>query len=122
MSLSGAEIYRLIETRAQELGFADFGCAHAGELPNCTQQHYMEALANGHFANMEYLGRNLDKRFNPQLLVEGARSVMVFLAPYSLPQGVHPPKGFAQFALGEDYHIAIKEKLFAIMRAEGINI
>jgi epoxyqueuosine reductase QueG len=78
MSLSGAEIYRLIETRAQELGFADFGCAHAGELPNCMQQHYMEALANGHFANMEYLGRNLDKRFNPQLLVEGARSVMVF--------------------------------------------
>ena len=116
MSLSGAEIYRLIETRAQELGFADFGCAHAGELPNCMQQHYMEALANGHFANMEYLGRNLDKRFNPQLLVEGARSVMVFLAPYSLPQGVHPPKGFAQFALGEDYHIAIKEKLFAIMK------
>ncbi len=116
MSLSGAEIYSLIEARAQELGFVDFGCAPAGEVPHYLQENYIDALTSGHFANMEYLCRNLEKRFNPQLLVEGARSVMVFLAPYSLPQAVNHPKGFAQFALGEDYHIAIKEKLFAIMK------
>lgn len=116
MSLCGAEIYRSIEAMSKELGFADFGCAPAGEVPGFKQNQYMEALTGGHFASMEYLGRNLEKRFNPQLLVEGARSVMVFLAPYSLPQGINPPKGFAQFALGQDYHIAIKEKLFAIMK------
>ena len=116
MSICGAEIYRHIATRAQELGFADFGCAPAGELPAIRQEQYMAALASGHFAKMEYLGRNLEKRFNPQLLVEGARTVMVFLAPYSLPKGVGTPEGVAQFALGQDYHIAIKEKLFTIMK------
>ena len=116
MSICGAEIYRYIATRAQELGFADFGCAPAGELPAIRQEQYMKALRSGHFAKMEYLGRNIEKRFNPRLLVEGARSVMVFLAPYSLPERVAAPQGFAQFALGQDYHIAIKEKLSALMK------
>ena len=115
MSTSGAEIYKHIETLAQELGFADFGCAPAGELPPCRQEQYLNALSNGYFAKMEYLGRNLDKRFNPQLLVEGARSVLIFLAPYSLPEGDEKPEGFAQFALGTDYHIVIKERLHTIM-------
>ena len=65
---------------------------------------------------MDYLKRNVEKRFNPTLLVEGAKSVLVFLAPYSLPKNLEPPQGIAQFALGEDYHIAIKEKLFTIMK------
>lgn len=115
MSICGAETYRYIETMAQELGFSDFGCAPAGELPLCIQEQYMQSLTSGHFANMEYLVRNIEKRFNPQLLVEGARSVMVFLAPYSLPQEIRQPEGIAQFALGQDYHITIKEKLFTIM-------
>lgn len=115
MPVCGTEIYRRIAARAQELGFADFGCAPAGELPPYIQEQYMNALSKGNFAKMDYLGRNLEKRFNPQLLVEGARTVMIFLAPYSLPQGKKAPDGIAQFALGQDYHIAIKEKLFAIM-------
>ena len=116
MSTNGAEIYNLIANMAQELGFADFGCAAAGELPACRQEQYLDALTNGHFAKMEYLARNLEKRFNPQLLVEGARSVLVFLAPYSLAPDIVAPEGFAQFALGTDYHITIKERLFAIIK------
>ena len=64
---------------------------------------------------MNSLGRNIEKRFNPALLVEGARSVMVFLAPYSLPHNLSPVEGMAQYALGDDYHKVIKDKLFAIM-------
>ena len=116
MSTNRAEIYYKTAQIAAELGFADFGCARTGELPAIRQEQYMEALKQGHFARMEYLARNIDKRFNPSLLVEGARSILVFLAPYSLPAGTAAPKGIAQFALGKDYHLVIKEKLFSIMK------
>ena len=116
MSTNGAEIYHKVAQMAAELGFADFGCAHTGELPAARQEQYMEALQQGRFARMEYLSRNIDKRFNPSLLVDGARSILVFLVPYSLPAEAAAPKGIAQFALGTDYHIVIKEKLFSIMK------
>lgn len=116
MSTNGAEIYHKVAQMAAELEFADFGCARIGELPTIRQEQYMEALQQGRFARMEYLTRNIDKRFNPSLLVDGARTILVFLAPYALPAGIAAPKGIAQFALGKDYHIVIKEKLFSIMK------
>lgn len=116
MTVSGVEIYNLVAQLATELGFADFGCARASEIPEETRLRYLKALGKGNFAGMDYLGRNIDKRFNPKLLVEGAESMLVFLAPYSLPKGETPPNGIAQFALGYDYHNVIKEKLFCIMK------
>ncbi len=90
-----------IESLARELGFAAVGYAPASELTDEVPR-YMQALEMGHFAGLEYLKRNLEKRFNPQLLVEGAKSVLVFLVPYgkerdteyieiSLPANPDPP-------------------------------
>lgn len=59
---------------------------------------------------MAYLARNLDKRFDPQLLVPGAESVLCFLAPYGQASG-----GVAGFAQGVDYHKVVKDRLFAVM-------
>lgn len=115
MSISAKEIYSLVKELSAKNGFADFGCAVAKELPFEVKQRYLSAMNEGNFATMDYLARNIDKRFNPELLVEGARSVMVFLAPYSLPHNLRPIEGIAQYALGDDYHKVIKEKLFAIM-------
>lgn len=109
------ELYGVIKGMASELGFADFGCAAAEELPSSVRERYMESLENGCFAGMTYLGRNLEKRFNPGLLVEGAASILVFLAPYSLPDSSPAPEGIAQYALGRDYHQVIKGKLFTMM-------
>lgn len=115
MSISAAEIYSLVKELSAKNGFADFGCAAAEELPPEVRENYLSAMDKGNFASMEYLKRNVDKRFNPGLLVEGARTVMVFLAPYSLPHNLRPIEGIAQYALGDDYHKVIKDKLFAIM-------
>lgn len=114
------EIIKQISDLSSNLGFADFGIAKAGELTYETE-HYYYALHEGYFADMSYLSRNIEKRFNPQLLVEGARSVLVFLAPYGdalpLPDNSagQPPKGIAQYSLGEDYHTVIKNKLHLIL-------
>lgn len=109
------EIYALVKELSAKYGFADFGCAKAGEVSADVQSSYLYARQEGHFASMHYLNNNIEKRFNPQLLVEGALSVLVFLVPYSLPDNIPAPKGVAQYALGKDYHTVIKERLFAIM-------
>jgi len=115
MSVDGEKIYGLIGKKAKELGFADFGCAKASEVSPMAKSHYLDSLNNGYLEGLEYMHKNLEKRFNPQLLIPGAQSVLVFLAPYSLPCNMPAPAGVAQYALGKDYHIVIKEKLFSIM-------
>lgn len=60
---------------------------------------------------MGYLARNLEKRFDPALLVPGAESVLCFLAPYGQAAG-----GVAGFAQGVDYHRIVKDRLFAVIR------
>ncbi len=122
-----------IERYARELGFAAAGYTAAKELDE-EPARYMKSLEAGHFAELGYLERNLEKRFNPQLLVEGAKSVLVFLAPYGTLQNpndghidIAVPKNdgsgaisvakykVAQYCLGDDYHTVIKTKLNAIL-------
>lgn len=109
-------LYRKVKDLAAELGFADFGVAPAGPVPDSIRHNYLNSMENGNFAGMEYLHKNLEKRFNPCLLVEGAASILVFLAPFSLPDNNIPPQGVSQYALGKDYHKVIKDKLFTVMQ------
>lgn len=108
------QLYKQIEDLSIQLGFVDFGVAQAGNLAQ-EKEYYTKAMDRGYFASMSYLHRNLDKRFNPAQLVEGAQCVMVFLAPYSLPKNKNNTTGIAEYALGKDYHKVIKDKLFVIM-------
>ncbi len=66
---------------------------------------------NGH-AGMDYMERNIDKRLDPRLLVEGARSVVSVALNYyphrKLPDEV--PQ-FAYYAYGRDYHEVVRGKL-----------
>ena len=61
---------------------------------------------------MQYMRNYKDKRFDPRLLVENARSVLVVALNYY--PSIHIPENHPQFALysyGQDYHIVLKEKL-----------
>lgn len=115
MQGENTRLYDLVKEAASTLGFADFGVAEACPLPASSRKYYLDAMDEGRFASMAYLGNNIEKRFNPSLLVEGAVSVLVFLVPYSLPGDLAVPAGVAQYALGKDYHQVIKGKLYAIM-------
>ena len=61
---------------------------------------------------MGYLERNIDKRLDPRLLVEDARSIISvalnYYPPVKLPGRV--PQ-FAYYAYGKDYHDVVREKL-----------
>jgi epoxyqueuosine reductase len=61
---------------------------------------------------MEYMENHFDKRLDPTLLVEEAKSVISLLYNYYPEQTQNPdaPK-ISKYAYGQDYHDIIKEKL-----------
>jgi epoxyqueuosine reductase len=61
---------------------------------------------------MSYMENHFDKRLNPTLLVDDAKSVVSLLLNY-YPQQFQNPDSYkiSKYAYGEDYHFVIKEKL-----------
>ena len=107
------EIYSL----AREIGFDDCGFAEIGEIDEIYRRHFDNWIENGYNANMQWIERKVDIRFNPKLLLEDAKTVVVVLLSHNLETTPYPK--IARYALGEDYHKKIKTKLNIL--AEKIN-
>lgn len=101
-----------IKQYALTLGFDACGCSKAESITDQEKEHVQSWLQNGYNADMEYMARNSDKRCNPTLLVEGAKSIVSVALNYyphvKLPAN-HPQ--FAYYAYGKDYHEVMKQKL-----------
>ena len=97
--------------RAQELGFVSLGAIPVSLMEKDCEllDSYLEHSYNG---TMEYMGRNREVRRNPQLLLPGAKTIIVVLAPYKpgVKQATNK-MGIASYAYGKDYHNVIKERL-----------
>ena len=81
------------------------------------QAHYLEWLAKGYHGEMHYLERNLEKRFDPTLLVPGAQSIVSVLLSYKFEgEGVWSvePK-VSRYAILRDYHNILKERLYHLL-------
>ncbi len=61
---------------------------------------------------MAYMANNFDKRLDPTLLVDDAKSVVSLLLNY-YPSETQNPDSYkiSKYAYGQDYHFVIKEKL-----------
>ncbi|MFL0063009.1 tRNA epoxyqueuosine(34) reductase QueG [Tenacibaculum maritimum] len=102
---------QFIKEQAKRLGFLDCGIAKATFLEE--EAFGLEQwLANGFHGEMHYMENHFDKRLDPRLLVDGAKSVI------SLSYNYYPPKAqkedsykISKYAYGEDYHQVIKTKL-----------
>jgi epoxyqueuosine reductase len=107
-----SKITALIKQKATELGFTACGIARAGFLEK-EAPIFEKWLKNGLHGKMQYMENHFDKRMNPQKLMPGARSVIVFLYNY-FPEKELPEKDnyiVSKYAYGVDYHFVIKEKL-----------
>jgi epoxyqueuosine reductase len=82
------------------------------EAPRLEQ--WLEANMHG---NMRYMENHFDKRLDPRLLVDGAKSV-VSLALNYFPKETQTPDSYklSKYAYGEDYHFVIKWKLKELMK------
>lgn len=109
------EIWELICRLALKAGFADWGAVAAEEVSTEQKRYYNARESAGYFAELDYLKRNCSKRFNPALLVEGTKSIVLFLVPFGQEMEMGNPPYIAQYARGKDYHKVIKERLFTIL-------
>lgn len=102
---------QLIKTEAKRLGFLSCGISKAGFLEEEAPRLENWLNQNRH-GGMEYMENHFDKRLNPVLLVDGAKSVISLLLNY-YPQEQQNPDAYkiSKYAYGQDYHFVIKEKL-----------
>ena len=101
-----------IKKKAQELGFFSCGISKAEFLEY--EAAYLERwLKNGMQGKMHYMENHFDKRLNPALLVDGAKSVVSVLLNYFPKEDIFKNERLkiSKYAYGEDYHLVIKEKL-----------
>lgn len=101
----------LIKAEAYRLGFNFVGVSKAGFLEEDAPR-LEEYLKNNLHGEMKYMENHFDKRLDPRLLVDDAKTVVSFLINYypSAQQNKEAPK-IAKYAYGKDYHLVIREKL-----------
>ena len=106
-----------IKAKALDLGFDFCGIAKADFLAE--EAPRLEAwLTRNMHGQMGYMANHFDKRLDPRLLVEGAKSVVSVLLNYfpgnepenCLPEGDDRFR-ISKYAYGTDYHIVLKDKL-----------
>jgi len=106
----------LIKSEAAALGFsfcgiskADFLAEEAGQLEDW--------LKRGYQGKMSYLENHFDKRLDPRLLVDGAKSVVSLVYNYFPKKELDKESELkiARYAYGEDYHFVVKDKLKTLL-------
>ena len=109
MSVSKEE---LIINEAKRLGFSACGIVEANRVDSLNSDIFNKWLESGYASEMNYMHNNKEKRLNPTLLVENAKSIIIVAINYypvikrdeSLPE-------ISYYAYGKDYHDVIKNRL-----------
>jgi epoxyqueuosine reductase len=102
---------QLIKAESKRLGFLSCGISKAGFLEE--EAPRLETWLNQNMnGQMSYMENHFDKRLNPTLLVDGAKSVISLLLNY-YPAELQNQESYkiSKYAYGQDYHSVIKEKL-----------
>jgi len=106
----------LIKEKALLLGFSYCGIAKITSLEK--ESLYLNKwIKNGFHGEMQYLENYSDKRKNPALLIENAKSVISVLLNYFPFNKIEETDNYkiAKYAYGKDYHYIIKSRLNQII-------
>lgn len=99
-------------------GFDLCGVTRCRPFPE-NEQWFRGWLDKGYHASLGYLERNLDKRFDPGQLMEGAHTVVVCAVNYKNRAGEGYPSDHgakvASYACTTDYHITIRQMLAGML-------
>ncbi|WP_277632824.1 tRNA epoxyqueuosine(34) reductase QueG [Avrilella dinanensis] len=105
-----------IKAEAKRLGFMSCGVSKAGFLEEEAPRLERWLNQNMH-GEMHYMANHFDKRLDPTLLVDGAKSVISLLLNY-YPEKIQNQSDnykISKYAYGEDYHFVIKDKLKSLL-------
>lgn len=108
---------QFIKSEAKRLGFLSCGISKAGFLEE--EAPRLEAYLNQNFnGQMQYMENHFDKRLDPTLLVEDAKSVVSLLLNYYPDENqIEDTYKISKYAYGQDYHFVIKEKLKELLES-----
>ena len=109
-----------VKSLAANAGFARVGVTPVVTLAGL--EKFEDFLSAGYAAQMNYLARDAEKRFNPAMLVPGAKSVISLAVSYAPPDresGAQSGRSDGAFvscyARGRDYHKVLKKRCHALM-------
>lgn len=108
----------IVKRLAAEAGFDFCGISQAGFLEE--EARGLENWLNKNYhGKMAYMANYFDKRLDPRLLVDDARSVITVILNYFPEEELTESEyKISKYAYGVDYHLVIKDKLKTLM--EGI--
>ena len=114
--LSPGQLTSQIKEKAKSLGFYACGIAEAEYLEE-EAKRLKKWLQEGRQAGMTYMENHTEKRTDPRLLYEDARSVIVVLFNYYPGKAISSPNHYkiSKYALGTDYHFVMKHKLKSLI-------
>lgn len=105
--------HTLIHGVTRELGLDVAGVVRAAGVE--ARQLFLQWLESGYAGDMDYLGRHAEQRFDPTLLLPGARSIIVVGLNYRPTEvdlaRAQSPYRVAAYAWGGDYHRTLRRQL-----------
>jgi len=111
-----------VKAEAKKFGFFACGIARAEAIAEDEAAYYRESIRRGYIADMDYLAKNVEKRLDPRLLVEGTRSIISGALNYTPSAQQHADSyHLAAYALGKDYHDVMRERLTALAKQLNLN-
>jgi epoxyqueuosine reductase len=117
-ALSSTMTTEKLKSLIREAGACSVGIARLRPVSPEVMEAYQRWLAAGNHAGMTYLANNLEIRRNPALLLANGEdpapggSIISIAFPYFSGNPYQPGKlRFARYALGDDYHEALRTRL-----------
>ncbi|MFB6258882.1 MAG: tRNA epoxyqueuosine(34) reductase QueG [Flavobacteriales bacterium] len=110
------EYSRWVKEEAHREGFFHCGISRAERLEE-EAPRLERWLEQGKQGKMHWMERNFEKRLDPRLLVDGAKSVISVIYNYYPNEERRAPDApkISKYAYGEDYHFVLKDRLRALV-------
>lgn len=110
------KLTKIVKSLILNEGFTDVTFARVRTLSEYIPS-FIDWLESGHNAGMGFMNNYQNKRFDPEKLVPGARSVVVAIMNY-YPKEKQPESipQVAKYAYGRDYHKVLKKKLTRVLK------
>jgi epoxyqueuosine reductase len=108
-----AEFIEKLREKARSMGFNSVGITSAEKLEQ-EQARLAEWLERGFHGEMHWMARYGERRADPKLVLENAKSVIVTTTNYFTPyeHSKSPSAGkISRYAWGDDYHKVIRKRL-----------
>ena len=115
--MKAKQISTIIKEKANSLGLLDCAILPVSFLAE-EKERYESWISKEMHGEMAYMNRNIEKRLNPELLVENAKTIIVFLLNYfpnETQSGKEAPI-LSKYAYGTDYHFVFKDKLKQLLQ------